>query len=154
MTSPNADIYRPFFSRRGRVMAFTMAAITVVLFAVVAFVFVPTGGNTGWTMFDKIMLFLLGLAIGLMLTRWGQVKAVPTEQGLTIHNLFTKRFVPWSEIVHVLFGGGRAWCTLELTDTEHLAVMAIQRADGPSSEDQAVRLAELVQRHQPVTPNS
>ena len=141
------DAYRPFVSRRGRAMAFTMAAITAVVFFVVAFIFVPSGGNTGWTMLDKMALFIFGLAISWLLTRWGLVKAVPSERGLEIRNLFAKRFVAWTQIVNVQFGGGVAWCTLELDDTEHLAIMAIQRADGPSSEQEAARLAALVQHH-------
>lgn len=145
-----SDAYRPFVSKRGRVMSFTMAAITAVLFGVVAFVFVPSGGNTGWTLLDKWALFMFGLVMAWMLTRWGLVRATPSEQGIEIRNLFTKRFVPWHEIVNVQFGGGRAWCTLELADTEHLAIMGIQRADGPISEKEASRLAALVQHHNSV----
>lgn len=150
MSTPStdrSDAYRPFVSRRGRVMAFTMAAITAIVFGVTAFVFVPTGGNTGWTMLDKWALFIFGLMISWVLTRWGLVRATPTQQGIEIRNLFTKRFIAWQQIVNVQFGGGRAWCTLELDDTDHLAIMAIQRADGPSSEQEASRLAALVQHH-------
>ena len=152
--SATSQAYRPFVSRRGRVMAFVMAAITAVVFGVTAFVFVPTGGNTGWTMLDKWALFAFGLLISWLLTRWGLVRAVPSEKGLEVRNLFAKRFIPWHEIVNLQFGGGRAWCTLELADTEQLAVMAIQRADGPISEKEASRLAALVEHHNYVERNN
>ena len=37
--------------------------------------------------------------------------------------------------------------TLELDDTDELAVMAIQRADGQLARDEALRLARIVERH-------
>ena len=141
----DVDAYRPFVPRRGRAMAFTAAVLSVVVFAVVAFLLVPAGGATGWTMTDKWSLFFLGCAIAWMLSRWGLVKAVPNERGLKVRNLVLTREVEWAEIVGVQFGGGRAWATLDLADTEQLAVMAIQRADGPSAEAEASRLAALVE---------
>lgn len=143
MSTP--DAYRPFVPRRGRAMAFTAAALMPVVFGVVGFVVVPTGGATGWTMTDKWALFFLGCALGWLLSRWGLVKAVPSAEGITVRNLFITRHVSWDEVVGVQFGGGRAWCTLDLADTEQLAIMAIQRADGPSAEAEASRLAALVQ---------
>lgn len=148
------DAYRPFVPRRGRAMAWTAATVCVIAFAVVAFLIVPTGGEVGWTIPDKIMLFLLGCAIAALLTRWALVRADPTPEGLTVRNLFLTRFVPWTEVVNVQFGGGRAWCTLELDNTENLAVMAIQRADGPSANEEAARLAALVQVNQPTVPDN
>lgn len=139
------DAYRPFVPRRGRAMAFTAGALMIVVFALVAFVIVPSGGVTGWTAVDKWSLFFLGCAFALLLSRWGLVRAVPSPEGLSVQNLFVKRFVPWAEVVGVQFGGGRAWCTLDLADTEQLAIMAIQRADGPRAEAEASRLAALVQ---------
>ncbi|EFP59174.1 PH domain-containing protein [Dermacoccus nishinomiyaensis] len=141
----DVDAYRPFVPRRGRAMAFTAAALSVVVFGIVAFVLVPGGGATGWTTMDKWSLFFLGCAIGWMLSRWGLVKAVPNERGLKVRNLILTREIEWAEILGVQFGGGRAWATLDLADTEQLAVMAIQRADGPSAEAEASRLAALVE---------
>lgn len=151
--SKQADAYRPFVARRGRVMAFAAAALMVVTFGVIAFMVLPNGGATGWTMLDKWMMFLFGCLLGWGLTRWGLVRAVPTPEGITVRNLLTKRFVPWAEIVDVQFGGGRPWCLLDLADTEQLAVMAIQRADGPSAEAEASRLAALVQTAHRDIPN-
>ena len=36
------------------------------------------------------------------------------------------------------------WVTLDLADADTVAVMAIQKADGPSAQDEAQRLAQLV----------
>lgn len=145
-TSPAPkDAYRPFVPRRGRAMAFAAAVLMVIVFGVIAFVMLPTGGPAGWTMIDRWALFLFGCALGLLLSRWGRVKAVPTPEGITVRNLFLTRHVVWGEVVGVQFGGGRAWCTLDLADTEQLAIMAIQRADGPPAVAEAQRLAALVE---------
>ena len=42
------------------------------------------------------------------------------------------------------FGGGEPWVTLDLDDTDTVAVMAIQRADGATAMTEAQRLAGLV----------
>lgn len=146
----DGDAYRPFVSKRGRLTAILMCVGTVVVFGVVAFLVVPTGGNTGWTMLDKWMMFAFGLMIAAALTRWGAVKAVPSAEGLTVQNLMTKRFVPWAQIVNVQFGGGRPWCLIDLDDTDQLAIMAIQRADGEDAMREAQRLAALVAHHSKV----
>ena len=55
--------------------------------------------------------------------------------------------VLWDEIVEVRFPDGAPWVSLELSDTDELAVMAIQRADGDDAKAQAGRLAALVAHH-------
>jgi hypothetical protein len=55
--------------------------------------------------------------------------------------------VTWDEIVEVRFPDGAPWVSLELSDTDELAVMAIQRADGDDAKAQARRLAALVAQH-------
>ena len=50
-----------------------------------------------------------------------------------MRNLFTTRTLSWREVVDVRFAGGDPWVTLALSDTDTLAVMAIQKADGDSA---------------------
>ena len=57
------------------------------------------------------------------------------------------RRVTWDEVVEVRFPEGAPWVTLELDDSDDLAVMAIQRADGDRARGEARRLARLVARH-------
>ena len=65
--------------------------------------------------------------------------------GLTVRNLFTTRIIGWRSVVDVRFAGGDPWVTLELEDTDTLAVMAVQKADGAFGRAEASRLAALVQ---------
>ncbi len=53
----------------------------------------------------------------------------------------------WDEILEVRFPDGAPWVTLELDDADELAVMAIQRADGPLARQEALRLARIVDRN-------
>ena len=71
--------------------------------------------------------------------------AIPTREALTVRNLFTTRTVSWQSVVDVRFSGGDPWVTLELDDTDTLAVMAVQKADGAYGRTEASRLAALVQ---------
>lgn len=143
MTTPS-DPYATFRPNRSRIVAIGSAVVCVVVFTVVAFT-VPRGGVNGWAGTDSMMFILFGLLIAAFLMRYAQVKAVPTETGVAVRNLLSTRTVEWNEVVNVQFGGGTPWLVLELTDTEHLAVMAVQRSDGPRAEAEAGRMAALVQ---------
>ena len=135
-------VFRP---RRGRQVAYGFAALTLVLFAVIA-VLLPgpaEGGN--WRTGDKIFFAAVGVSIALMLWRFASIRAVPTRDGITVRNLLTTRTLSWREVLDVRFSGGDPWVTLSLSDTDTLAVMAIQKADADYARAEAGRLAALVQ---------
>ena len=135
-------VFRP---RRGRQVAYGFAALTLVLFAVIAVLLPgPAEGGT-WRTGDKIFFAAVGVAIAALLWRFASIRAVPTRESLTVRNLFTTRTVSWQEIVDVRFSGGDPWVSLALSDTDTLAVMAIQKADAEFGRAEAGRLAALVQ---------
>lgn len=140
------DPYAPFRPRSGRWVPLVAGLVTVAVFAFVA-VNLPKGGVTGWTGVDAMALFLFGLAMAAFLWRYTAIKAVPSETGLVVRNLFLTRELEWAQIVGVQFGGGSPWLILDLADTEQLAVMAVQRADGAFADREAERLAALVEAH-------
>ncbi|KGN38830.1 hypothetical protein N803_08940 [Knoellia subterranea KCTC 19937] len=147
MSAPSRE---PFRSRRGRLMATVMAVVSIVLFALLA-VLVSGVDEGGWVVADRVMMAVIGVGLALVLWRWAAVRAVPDDTGLNVHNLIGQRHIAWDEIEDVTFDDGDPWVSLHLKDTETVAVMAIQRADGPSSRAEAQRLADLVaaSRHQP-----
>ena len=145
-TSEPYAVFRP---RRSRVVATAAAVASLIAFVVVALT-VPRGGVTGWAGTDSVMFVLFGVLIAAFLMRYALVRAVPTERGLKVRNLISTRTVEWAQVVNVQFGGGQAWLVLELDDTEHLAVMAVQRSDGPHAQAEAGRMAALVQVHSKV----
>ncbi|GAA4388687.1 hypothetical protein GCM10023153_04200 [Ornithinibacter aureus] len=121
-----------------------MATIALVVTAAVALGM----GRAGWSGGDQLALFGLGAGLAAFLGRYASIRAVCDDVGLTVRNLLLTRTVLWEEIVEVRFPDGAPWVSLELSDTDELAVMAIQRADGDEAKAEARRLAALVARHQ------
>lgn len=101
----------------------------------------------GWGVLDRLLLILLGLAIAALLWRFASIRAVPSKSGLVIRNLIVTRDLEWAQIVRVQFGGGAPWVSVDLDDTDTVAVMAIQKADGAFGQAEAARLSALVQVH-------
>jgi len=134
----------PFRPRRGRVLPLVMATAAVVVCVVVA---IGMGVGTTWQLGDQLALVGLGLALAAFMVRYASIRAVPDETGLAVRNLMLSRRVTWDEVLEVRFPEGAPWVTLELDDTDELAVMAIQRADGEFGRAEARRLAGILARH-------
>ncbi len=133
----------PFRPRRGRIVPLGMATAAVLLTGAVA---LAMGTLGSWGVPDQLMLLGLGLAIAGFLWRYASIRAVPGEKGLTVRNLLLTRTVTWDEVLAVRFPEGDPWVSLELDDTDVLAVMAIQRVDGERGRQEAIRLATLLAR--------
>lgn len=141
-------VFRP---RRGRQVAYGFAVLTLVLFAVIAVLLPgPADGGT-WRTGDKIFFAAVGGSIAFLLWRFASIRAVPTREGLTVRNLISTRTLSWKEVLDVRFSGGDPWVSLSLSDTDTLAVMAIQKADADFGRAEAGRLAALVQALGPAT---
>ena len=136
--------FRPFRSRRGRLVATVMAVLSLVVFVTVAVLLPSNAGLTTWQPADRALVVGLGVIIALVCWRYASIRAVPSLDGLVVRNLVVTRTVTWTQVIDVEFGDGAPWVTLELDDTDTLAVMAIQRADGPAAMAEAQRLATLV----------
>ncbi|MGB7450381.1 MAG: PH domain-containing protein [Ornithinimicrobium sp.] len=138
--------YAVFRPRRGAWVAWGCAVASVLVFGGLA-LSSPAGGEVGWGVPDRVMTFALGVAIAALLAKFATLRAVPTREGLQVVNLFRRRDLDWASIVTVGYSDGAPWAVVELVDTEQVAVMAIQRADGPRARKEASRLAALVSHH-------
>jgi hypothetical protein len=125
-----------------------MAVFSVLIFSGGA-LSLPQGDPAagGWDLVDRLMLAFCGLAVASALWRFASIRAVPSTGGLVIRNLLTTRTLQWAEIIRVQFGGGAPWVSVDLADTDTVAVMAIQKADGALARAEASRLSALVQVH-------
>lgn len=142
------DPHAVFRPRAGRRVAATMSVLSIVIFAGGAWsVPAPGSGAGGWGVSDRLMLTCWGLAVAAALWRFASIRAVPSTRGLVIRNLFTTRSLEWAQILRVQFGGGAPWVSVDLDDTDTVAIMAIQRADGAFGRAEAARLSALVQVH-------
>ncbi len=147
-SAASGDPYAVMRPRWGRGVA-RVAAIVVAVSFTFAAVFIPgdEAQKGDWSLGDRAMIFALGVFIAWFLWRFGSIQAVPSRDGLLVRNLLITRRVSWAEILRVQFGGGAPWAVLDLSDTDTLAVMAIQKADGPHGRVLASRLAALIQVH-------
>jgi len=130
-----------------------MAVLSVVIFTGVALL-MPRGdpGHGGWGASDRALLIGCGLLLAAGLWRFASIRAVPSNGGLVIRNLITTRTIEWAQIVRVQFGGGAPWVSMDLADTDTVAVMAIQRADGAFGQAEAARLSALVEVNSRLRP--
>lgn len=150
MTSspPRREPYDTFRPVVGAWVARATAVATVVTFGLIALLSpMPLDQTPELHLLNRVAIALLGVVGGAFLWRYALIRAVPTPDGLTVRNLFGTRRLEWAEILRVGFSGGAPWAVLELTDTEELAVMAIQRADGRRAQQEASRLAALIEHH-------
>ena len=154
MSGPSADErsqpdpYAVFRPRLGRRVALVMAVLSVLIFTVGALSLPrldPLSG--GWGDVDRLLMVCCGLVLAAFLWRYASIRAVPSTHGVVIRNLVTTRTLEWAQIIRVQFGGGDPWVSVDLDDTDTVAVMAIQKADGAFGRGEAARLSALVQVH-------
>lgn len=136
--------WAPFRPHRGRAVALGAVWSSLALFGIIAVV-MPAQVDGRWGLGDRIMFFGLGVVIAFLAWRYASIRAVPSPAGLVVRNLVLTRTLEWPEVVGIQFGGGEPWVTLDLEDGDTVAVMAIQKADGPLAGREASRLAALVQ---------
>jgi hypothetical protein len=149
-----SDPYAVFRPRRGRRVAATMAVLSLLIFVGGALSLPGEQLFGGSGVLDRILLISCGAGVSGMLWRFASIRAVASEQGLVVRNLVTTRTLEWAQIVGVLFGGGAPWVSVDLDDTDTVAVMAIQKSDGAFGRAEAARLTALVQVHsRPRHPN-
>jgi hypothetical protein len=139
-------LHRAFRPQRARTIAWVIGAVELVALTALALL-LPATGPTAFHWYDRLGVILVGVFVAFTLSRFVRLAALPDEQGLTVRNVVYTRRLDWAQVVAVRFGGGNPWATLDLSDGETLAVMAVQRADGARAATEAGRLATLVELH-------
>ena len=129
----------------GRIVPYVLGAIALVGFTAVAVVL--TGeGSAGARGLDRVLLVTSGVLVALALHRFGSVRVVADQGGLSVRNLLRSRRLEWAEIVSVRLAPGDPWVYLDLTDGTTWPAMGIQGADGERGRQQARELAAVVER--------
>jgi Bacterial PH domain len=142
------QVHAPFRSRRGRLVGW-VAAVGVSVATVVPAVILPWSGPSAVGWYDRAGFIGLAVLLFWGLSRFALVAADPSEAGLVVRNLLLSRRLEWPEILGIRYGSGDPWVSLDLSDGDTLAVMAIQRADGERATQEAGRLATLIALHSP-----
>ena len=141
---PEGALDAPFRPRRGRVVPAVVAAVFLAIHVGVA---IGMGLQGAWGPFDQAALIGFGLLVSAFIWRYSAIRAVPGPDGIVVRNLVLTRTVGWDEIADVRFPDGDPWVSIDLTDHDTLAVMAIQRVDGERGRAEARRLGRLVAHH-------
>lgn len=142
------DPYAPFRPRWGRGVARVVSVVVLVSFLFAAITVPGQEGQKGdWTIADRLLIFLSGAAIAYFLHRYATIIAVPSKDGLFVRNILRQHQLSWSQVIRVQYGGGAPWASVDLDDTDTVAVMAIQKVDGAHATAMAGRLAALIQVH-------
>ncbi|KRE37188.1 hypothetical protein ASG73_12930 [Janibacter sp. Soil728] len=141
MTLPDRAGAATFRPVRGRVVS-TVLGVAILVGSVGLAIALPER----FGVMDRVTSVLIGAGVAAFMTRYATIHARPTAEGLWVRNLGPGELVPWEEITAVRFSEGMPWPRLDLADGMDIAVMAIQRSDGPGSVDEAQRLADLIGR--------
>ena len=139
-------LHSPFRPRRARRVAAAVAVLQFIVLSVVALI-LPAAGDLAFHWYDRAGVIAVGALVAWFLWHYVRLIAEPGAGGLRVRNLLLGRTVSWGQIVAVRMGNGDPWVTLEISDGDVLAVMAIQRADGDFGRSEARRLATLVAAH-------
>lgn len=138
VTAPDrtdAAVFRPV---RGRVVSSALGG-GILIASIVLAMALPER----FAVMDRLTCAGIGIAVAAFMTRYATIHARPTAEGLFVRNLGPGELVPWDQIDSIRFSQGMPWVRIDLVDGLDLAVMAIQRADGPRSLAEAQRLADL-----------
>ena len=153
MTADAPSLYAPFRPRMTRVAGAGIGGLLAVS-GIVLWLTSPGAPGAGYDALNTAgLVVLLGLALTLV-WRHATVHALVTPEGIRVRNLVHTTVLAWDQIEGVRFGSGQPWVSLDLTDGNELAVMAVQSADGPFATQEARRLATLVSAHGAPRPPS
>ncbi len=131
--------FRPLWAPR---VIYPAAVLVVVSMIVGALVLPPL-----YRLPDRIGIVIVGLLVAYVLHRLGAVRLETDAAGLTVVNVVHRRRLEWAEVIGVQLPPGDPWLTMDLSDGDTIAVMAIQGSDKSYAQEQAARLARLVQDH-------
>lgn len=139
MTVPDRAAAKPFRPSRGRIVPIVIGVVVLV-----GSIALAMSLSDKYGVMDRFTCVGIGVATAAFMSRYATIHARPDADGLWVRNLGPGELVPWADIEAIRFSQGMPWVRIDLADGTDLAVMAIQRADGPRSLDEAQRLADLV----------
>ncbi|NYE48656.1 hypothetical protein HDA32_003776 [Spinactinospora alkalitolerans] len=125
--------------RNMRVVAYGLAALSLVTMAVLAVIMPPE-----WGLQDRVLLFLFGVLCVGVLHLLARPRVAATEEGVTVVNCIRTHVLVWPEIIDVRMPVGEPWPTIDLADGSTLAAMGIQSNDGALAERNLARFQVLL----------
>ncbi|RRO18136.1 PH domain-containing protein [Saccharopolyspora rhizosphaerae] len=129
--------------RKVRRVAFPIAGVLVVVFAVVGTLLRDTPTGAVFSVSDQVAMGLLGvlLAAGVLLLTRPRLRA--DANGLDVRNIIGSQHVEWELVQGITFPDGAPWARVELPEDEYIPIMAIQATDGEHAVAAMRALREL-----------
>lgn len=146
MTTAAPPLPLTFRPRKARLVVYPLAAVVLASMVACA-VLLPREGPGAWGVVSRVGLVALGLVIVWFMHRLAAVRLEAGEPGVEVVNIFVRTRLAWAQIVDVRLSRDDPWVLLDLSDGATLAVMGIQKTDGPRAEADARALARLVVEH-------
>jgi hypothetical protein len=118
----------------------TVAAAVVVVVMVFVALSLPGTTNTvvAYGPVDQFAMVGIGLVLAGALIWLGRSRVDADAEGIRWRNIVLTHALPWSAVKAVRFDPKSSWASLLLTNTDEVALFAVQMADG----ERAVRAVE------------
>ncbi len=140
--------------RRLRLVCAVAAAVVVAVMAVVAALL--TSSSTGVVTFglaDQVAVFGLGVFVGAGILFLGRPRLDADAAGVRVRNVLGRHELPWDVVRGVRFDRSASWASLELTNGEEVAVMAVHATDCERAADAVEGLRALLAAHRAAHPS-
>jgi hypothetical protein len=118
--------------RKVRRVAFAVAPVVVVFFAVLATLLTGSTGADDGGVFqpsDQVAMVVLGMFVAAGVLLIARPRVVADADHVKIQNILGGYDLPWGVVRAVRFDRGNPWLTLELENDDVVSVMAIQATD-------------------------
>ena len=115
--------------RRVKIVAWLLATLIVVVFAVLASLLRITDTGVHFRVWDQLAIAMIGVLIASAFLLFTRPRLRAGAQGVAVRNLFGEKLVEWDLVEELTFPEGAAWARIELPDDEYAPVLAIQIYD-------------------------
>ncbi|MGI5270774.1 PH domain-containing protein [Nonomuraea sp. CA-218870] len=125
--------------RRGRIVAYTFAALIVIGAVVMAILIAPP-----FQLPDRIAIVAFGGAVAYVLHLLGRVRVEADEEGVTLVNAARTHRYTWPEVIDVTFTQGDPWPRIDFSDGRTIGAMGIQGSEKPAARRAIAELTALI----------
>ena len=139
--------------RRLRVVCAIAAAVVVAVMVVVAVLL--TSSSTGVVTFglaDQVAMVGLGLFLGAGILTLGASRVDADADGVRVRNVLVRRSLPWELVRAVRFDRDSSWASLEMSNRDEVALLAVQAADRARALDAVEGLRALLAAYREAHP--
>ncbi len=99
-----------------------------------------------WDLLNRAGVLAIGLGIGVVLHRLGDVRLVADDAGILVVNPRLRRRLDYAEVVALSLEPAAPWLVLDLSDGSTMSAMAVQGSEGDYARVQVQALRAWLAR--------